>query len=400
MSIKINKITIRNILGIDELTFDAGKFTTVTGKNASGKTSIMKAIKSVFAGGHDATLLRKGAETGEVVFVLNDGTSITKKVSKDKSELKATGQKAAQSYVSAISDLVSVNPISFLLGDDKTRLKILLESMPIELPVERLEEIIGESLPDGQPLEVLGSIRKRVYDDRTGVNRAIKEKQSTINQLSATLGEFSGRTNLQEQLDKEEKEYRLKLQDFQKDKNEYQAELYEEIEKIKARYGESIEKVERAEREYSNTAFASIAELREAVKHEAVAQHTREMIEMHSTELASYKEDVQNLESALTEIDRIKVELLENTPFKGLTIQDGKIYIDGVAFEHLNTASQVAFVIKLARLRAGELGFVCLDNMESLDADTLGYFKAAAAKTDLQFIITRVGESDLTITNN
>ena len=69
----IQHIKISNILGIRELEFKAGQFVEVTGRNGQGKTSLLEAIKAATQGGHDATLLRKGAEKGEVVLVLDSG---------------------------------------------------------------------------------------------------------------------------------------------------------------------------------------------------------------------------------------------------------------------------------------------------------------------------------------
>lgn len=54
---KLTKLKIKNILGIEDIEFDAGKFTTITGANSSGKSSIFKAIQNVFQGGHEANLL-------------------------------------------------------------------------------------------------------------------------------------------------------------------------------------------------------------------------------------------------------------------------------------------------------------------------------------------------------
>ncbi|CAH1654942.1 Exonuclease SbcC [Hyphomicrobiales bacterium] len=59
---KIHHIRISNILGVDQLEFEAGQFNEISGQNGTGKTSVLEAIKSVTQTGHDATLLRKGAE--------------------------------------------------------------------------------------------------------------------------------------------------------------------------------------------------------------------------------------------------------------------------------------------------------------------------------------------------
>ena len=56
---RISHLKISNILGIDELEFDAGKFNEVSGPNGAGKTSVLEAVKAALGQGHDATLLRK-----------------------------------------------------------------------------------------------------------------------------------------------------------------------------------------------------------------------------------------------------------------------------------------------------------------------------------------------------
>ena len=77
---QISHLTIRNILGIDELELSPQGFTQISGPNGTGKTSVLEAIKSALSAGHDATLLRHGAEKGEIVLVLDDGLEVTKTV--------------------------------------------------------------------------------------------------------------------------------------------------------------------------------------------------------------------------------------------------------------------------------------------------------------------------------
>lgn len=445
-NLKVTEIRIKNILGLTECTFQLGKFTTVSGSNGTGKTSVFKAVKSVFEGGYDATLIRNGEQAGEVVFVLEDGTNFTKTIDRDKAKsgLKATGQKSPQSYLNSISDITSVNPVSFLTGDDKARLKILLESMPIELPEERLKEITGEELPEGEPLVVLDSVRRSVYDKRTGENRAIKEKKASIASLESTLTPvaLAHNTDFQTELDEAEKELAEKTQkrDTYKDEinslfikngdeiaaeekitvSNLQEEREAELKAIRDKYETLIDETKKKQADkytelisrkqekldtltesftaYSVPKLARIAELKEAVKHEAVSQSTRLNIENQKSELATFEEQAINLNAQLEEIDNIKKEILSKTPFPNVQVQDGIIFVDTVRFNHLNTAQQVAFALKLAILRAGELRLVCLDNMECLDEGTLKAFKTAAAKyEDVQFIITRV-ETDKELT--
>ena len=82
---KVNKITISNILGLESYEIKPGQFTAITGANGQGKTSALDAIKAAVGGGHDATLLRNGATEGRIVLELDDGSSIVKRVTAAKS---------------------------------------------------------------------------------------------------------------------------------------------------------------------------------------------------------------------------------------------------------------------------------------------------------------------------
>lgn len=190
----VSHIKISNILGIAELEFDAGKFTEITAKNGKGKTSIIEAMKSVFKGGHDATLLRNGAKRGEIVFVLDDGTELIKKVRAEnsKTEVRRGGKSAnaPMDFIKQLVDDLSVNPVEFLTARAKDRTNVLLEAMPIAVDVERLKTISGVPVSASEGvhgLQVIDATRKLVFDDRTGTNRAVKEKEATINQVRSAM---------------------------------------------------------------------------------------------------------------------------------------------------------------------------------------------------------------------
>jgi len=419
---KLTKLKIKNILGIDDIEFDAGKFTTITGANSSGKSSIFKAIQNVFQGGHEANLVRNGTDKGEIVLVFDDGVTARKVVTEEKSTLAVSGHKNGKTYLDSISDITAINPISFLAGSESERLKILLESMTIELPESRLLELLnGERMPYGEPLEVLEKIRKNLYDKRTGENRMVAGTKANIIGLEATLPPRSEVKDFEAELGKVEgelEELRAKRSGAEAERNtetERKVQSYKdtrdaEIEAIREKYGALIEETKAAhsagyaktQMEYESASEplkTKIAELKESVKTQAVTESTKKAIARAKSELASYEAESARLDKALEEIAQIKLDILAKTPFQGLEIKDGRIYIDNIPFTQLNTAAQVAFTLKLAKLRTEgkELKLVCLDNMECLDEQTLTAFKTAAAKTDLQFIITRVGNGELEV---
>ena len=198
---QINHIKINSILGITALEFEAGQFNEISGRNGQGKTSVLEAIKAVVqGGGHDATLLRKGEEKGEVVLVLDDGTQLSRRITENASPLdvrNADGTKVARpaDMIKRLSDALSVNPVEFLRVSKKDRVKVLLETMPIEVDTDKLTKISGIKVTAQAGLHALAVIeltRKQVYEERTGTNRAVKEKDATINQLRLAMPDVPG----------------------------------------------------------------------------------------------------------------------------------------------------------------------------------------------------------------
>lgn len=193
---KVHSITIKNILGIESLEIKPGSVTEVSGENGSGKTSVLESIKGALGSGHDATLLRNGAEQGEVVLVLEDGVEISKKITADKSTLSVKhpefGKIAkSQAYIQKLVDALSLNPVAFLTAPAKERVDLLLKAVPMTVTAEQLGFVPNVALEgidlDKHALEVFAKIGKAVYDLRTGINRVVKEKRATAAQMRETL---------------------------------------------------------------------------------------------------------------------------------------------------------------------------------------------------------------------
>ena len=163
---QVAKIQIRNILGIKSLEYKPGKINIISGKNKAGKTSFLEAIKGVLGGGHDGTLLRNGEDEGEIVLVFDNGQTLTKKMTAYKSNITfedADGKKMklGASYLKEIIDPVGLNPIQILTADPKARIKMLLNSVPMEMPTDEIKFISGLDRADkaGHPLQVIEDIR-------------------------------------------------------------------------------------------------------------------------------------------------------------------------------------------------------------------------------------------------
>lgn len=194
---RATKIRLTNILGIDDIEITPGQVTRIEGRNGEGKSSIIEGLKSLFAGGNDVTLLRNGAEKGEIALELSDGTEISRKVTGNGSTLSvkhATFGKVSkpQGVVETLANIASVNPVHFLSLAPKKRVEYLLEVCPIEVKEREVTDILENALTgdrsiDGEGLALIDSARRWVYDFRASVNASAKEKRATASQLAESL---------------------------------------------------------------------------------------------------------------------------------------------------------------------------------------------------------------------
>lgn len=432
MTIKVSKIKISNILGIEDLELEPGRFTAIVGRNGSGKTSTLEAIKAALRGGHDATLLRNGAESGEVVLVLDDGTEIGKRITAKGSSAVFSGPDGKRSSKPAESikqliDALSVNPIEFLSVPRKQQISALLEAMPMTADLARLRELSGmtlaDDLADMHALDVIEAVRKQVFDERTGTNRAVKEKEATINQLLGTIPEalaglVGGEDEIQARIaeaegvrDAELGRIATKLSGMEAEWETNLAYIEQKMQALRDEQAALLEKratVRQAAEKQRAKAGSDFAEARRPLDEqlavirsnrdaEAKARATRETAEAMQEEADQLREDAAKQTAALEKLEAYKAELLAGLPIPGLEVRDGEIWFRGVLFDRLNSAEQVKVAVEVAKLRAGQLGLVCVDGIERLDGPAFEDFKAAAIESGLQLVVTRVGDGPFAV---
>lgn len=430
---RLTHVKIKDILGIEELEFDVGGFTTITGSNGSGKTSVLEALKSLGKGGVDATLLRNGATEGEVIWLFDDGAQIRRRVTANNQSLsfrdetgKQTGSPATA--VNALIDMISMNPVEFLLSKPKERVNVLLASLPMKADPARIREIVGDdSIPIvGQfALQQIENARTLVFEERTGTNRAAREKEHTISQLQETLPpDPDGQTpsgddaaiikrieeidaakdlriaEIDAKLDGYRTEHQARVQGMRDRIAALQAEVAEEVQAFgitQSRAGEARQTALdgfRAQREPLAASLASIHADRDAVIR---ARTTREHISTLEVEAESLRSDGLRQTKAIEDLDAYKAELLADLPIDGLEVADGEIFRHGVTFDRLNKAQQVEIAVAIATLRAGALKLVCVDDFEMLDTEHFEAFRDQALAAGLQLIVTRVTDGEFAI---
>lgn len=416
---KIAHLKVSNILGIDELEFVPGGFNEISGKNGQGKTSVLEAIKSVLKTGHDATLLRKDAEKGETVILLDDGTELRRRITEATSttDVRRDGKKVARpgETVGALIDMLSVNPVDFLRAPKKDRVRVLLESMPLEVDTEKLSDMSGidvKAQTGVHALQIIQQVYTQVFDARTGTNRAVREKESTIKQLEQAIppvpdGAEGDEADLQEKIaaideasSAEMGRIDGKLKTLREETAEKISQLREDLAAMETRAATQRTKKSQEFAEQRAPLSLQLKSIQSNRDLHARRAQTLETIGVMRTELETLTEEAATQTTALEDIEQYKSDLLDSLPIPGLEVKDGEISRGGVAFDRLNTAQQVDIAVEIAKLRAGELGIICIDGIELLDTASYEAFRDRALESDLQLFVTRVSDDEFSITSD
>jgi len=417
------KIQISNILGIKRMEYEPGKFTTIEGENGSGKSSFLGAIQGAIGKGHNAKLLREGTDEGEVVLIFDNGETIHKKITADKSTLTVTdkaGRKIAMG-ASAVNDWVdrlAVNPIQLLTAEPKKRIALLLDSLPMDPIHEEIKLLTGldRSKDEGHPIQILADVEKQIFKDRAELKIGLKKQEAVVEKMFGALS-FSAdkydwaaevgtqRTALEEQnkLLADEKQRTDELyKTCQKEINESKQKIIEdancraenELKMLNEQLREKDFKLMEKFNAILDPIKAAIKEADIKSKAQFKEQGAQKFIDEEREAIKLTTEEVETYSSQLSAIQRFKGELMENLPFPGLEVKDGDIYIDGIHFDTINTAERIKFALKVAQLRDSELKVCCVDGLEALDEETFNIFREEADKTKLQFFVTRVTDDE------
>lgn len=420
---KIQSVEITNILGTEHARFAPGSLTVIQGHNGSGKSSIIDALLSVFEGGHDPGLLRRGAKKGQTILTLDDGTTIAKTVTAKGSTveiLDAAGHivPAPQKFINGLAESLKVDPARLLLAKPKDLLAVLLEVMPIAFdPEEVMQACGGRPVPNKTlDLDGLAAVRKQIYDERAVANKAARDAEGTVTSLRRSLPEqdekdwgaeaktlradvAAGEKAVAASKASYESETRAALQDIRSALDDEIAALRakhdRKVAEINGLCGERLKQLDADAAPYLDDLKARAATAQERAAAQQKAAGIRESIDTFDRKIRESNIASDRLSEAIEALDKLKAAKLESLPIPGLEVSEGKPYLDGVPWEHVNTARQVETAFQIWDLWAAPFGL--LDNAEHFDPETWEAFTAYCLASGRQVIAARVDPGPLKI---
>ncbi len=411
--VKISRLEIENVKKVRavEITPNQTGLTTIGGKNAQGKTSILDAIAYALGGERyrPSNLQREGSAAEASIKVQLSNGLIVERSGKNAS-LKVTdpeGLRSGQRLLDSFVEELALNLPKFLDMNAKDKANVLLSILGIE---EELQAIDDEE--------------KAIYDERHAQGRIADQKEKFALELvewhdvpeepltSAKLVEES-QAIMQRNAEKQTlRNQRAELETTYNQANENC--------KQKSLRVQELEKMLEQARIDEKTAMQSADEIAKklniANQQEIPADESTAEVEAKLNELeeinakvranldkqkaildAEQAREVYNqLSIQIDKIRRRRLALLEgaNLPLPGLSIIDGELAYNGQKWDCMSQMEQFRVAIAIVKQRKPNCGFVLLDKLESFDDEQLQQLSQWLETENLQAIATRVSTGD------
>lgn len=389
MSVKINTLEIENVKRIKAVQFEPTKngLTVIGGRNRQGKTSVLDSIAWALGGEkyRPSQPKREGSFAEPHLKLTLDNGIVVERGGKNGS-LKvtdSTGKKGGQQLLNSFVEQFALDLPKFLNQSSKEKAATLLR-------------IIGV----GDKLGELERTEKELYDRRTAIGRIADQKEKYAKEMPVYAGVPAEPVSAGE-LIKQQQEILARNGENQRkrDQREYYA---QQLELAKSAYEQAKMRFEAAENNFKlanleaqdledeSTAelernIAEIDELNAKIR----ANLDRERAEIDAED---YRSQYSHLTEQIADARQAKTDLLKGAdlPLEGLSVEEGELLYKGCKWDGMSGAEQLVVATSIVRRLNPDCGFVLLDKLEQMDAETLADFGKWLEEQGLQAIATRV----------
>lgn len=408
MSVKINSLELENVKRIKAVQLEpsAAGLTVIGGKNNQGKTSVLDAIAWALGGNkyRPSDPQRDGSLVPPHLKVTLSNGIVVERRGKN-SDLKVTdpaGNLAGQALLDSFISAFALDLPKFLNANDKEKADTLLRILGI-----------------GDRLFLLDKEEAALYNERTVIGRTADAKKKYADGLTsypeAPEEPLSAVDLIRQQQDillrnAENRKKRSQLEEFRQKRTrdiervkELQHKLFEAQEELKA----TAMAISDAEHEVAVLEDLPTDELQENIQN--IEEINRKVSENQRKALAedeakAYRDQYDDLTKKIEDVRKQKTDLLDGAPLPlpGLSVTDGALTFNGHRWDSMSGSEQLRVATAIVRKLNPECGFVLLDKLEQMDADTLREFGDWLEAEGLQAIATRVstgGECSVIITD-
>ncbi len=391
MPVKISSFEIENIKRVKAVAYEPTEtgLTVIGGRNGQGKTSVLDAI--AWAVGGDRFKPSSPSRNSSVIpphltVKLSNGIVVERKGKN--SSLKVTdpsGNKSGQALLDSFVSAFAINLPRFMNANNKEKADTLLR-------------VIGV----GDELYRLESEEQRKYNERHAVGQIADQKKKfaqEMNEYPDAPNELISAADLikrqQEILAKNGENQRLRQQ---KNALEDKAnEISAQISRLNSELTSTLYQLEQAKKTVAELHDESTAELEKSIAEiDDINRRVRANLDKEKADADAkmFSDQYDALSREIEEIRTRKYNLLNNAslPLKGLSVENGELTYNGCKWDCMSGSEQLRVATAIIRKLNPECGFVLIDKLEQMDADTMREFGVWLEQEGLQAIATRVSK--------
>ena len=411
--VKIASLELENVKRVRavELTPTEDGLTVIGGRNRQGKTSVLDAIAWALGGDRFKQPTRDGAATPARLHVeLSNGLVVER--SGKTGTLKVTdptGKRAGQTLVNDFVSTLALDLPRFLSGTDKDRAEALLQVIGVGDQLAEIDARLSRKYEERHTLGQVAERKAKSAEDMVHHDDAPEEPVSVAD-LVAEQQEILGRNGMNQErrahahdlivaseraaADVERARERVTgLKDSLRVANEELSHLVEVSARATQESLVATKGLDELMDESTAEVEASIAGI-EATNELVRENQAKAKAQAEADELA---DEYKALDGEVESIRQERVDLLKGAdlPLDGLSVdEDGDLTYEGASWSDMSGADQLKVATAVVRKVKPECGFVLVDKLEQMDADTLGEFGGWCEAENLQVIGTRVSTGD------
>lgn len=406
MSVKINKLELENVKRVRAVALEptANGLTVIGGRNGQGKTSVLDAI--AWALGGEKYRPTKAERDGSVLppdirVELSNGIVVERKGKN--SALKVTdptGSRRGQKLLDEFVEQLALNLPKFMEASDKDKAGTLLQ-------------IIGV----GDRLAELERQEAQLYQERLAVGRVADQKAKYAAEMPQYDGVPENIVSASELI--RQQQVILARNGENARKRARAAEITrnrEVIESNIARVEDEMIILNKRLTEY-RTALDLAKRDEEIAQKDALTLHDESTAELEANiaqideinakvranldrakaveDASAYTKQYNDLTMQIEAVRGEKRALLDGAalPLPGLGVENGALTYNGQAWDCMSSSEQLRVATAIVRKLNPDCGFVLMDKLEAMDAQTMREFGAWLEAEGLQVIATRVTSS-------
>lgn len=399
----------------------------ITGKCEQGKTTVLDAIMTALCGSKWDEPIRTGQEKARIVVDLGDMV-VTRTFTKAGSAVKVETKEGAkypspQTLLDKLVGKIAFNPLDFSREKDpKKQVEMLLQVVDIKVDPVRLTELSGVVVPVmPNPLDMLNTAYKTVFENRTVTNRQLDAAKKTLESMPVVV-EVKAVSVSELVAEKDELEKTIRDNDLKRNsllaheqivfrfgikceaiKSEIESLERQLIEK-RAELVDEQKYYQEAERDFNlskvevdalidpdltdiNTRIANADATNLQAKQFADRSAKQAEQNKFQTESDGYTSQLKNI------LD-YKTEIIKNTkfPVPGLDFEHGAVTYNGIPFSQASGAQKMRVGMGVGMAANPELRVVMIDGYESLDSTQRRIVEEMATEHDFQVWTTSVSD--------